>query len=306
MGGAAAGATLLSAGCDNTGGVGGTASPQATFSHEVAEEGSLTINFDASASEDPDGNIVRYTWDFGGDGERAVDEIDPSSPTATHTYDRPGVYPVRLVVADQSGDVGRTTQELTVGTVDPGEGPVPLNLNTDLGVLNYAYALEQLEAAFYARALDEGTFSGEEEAIVSDLAAHEDIHRLSLQSVLQSAAIRDLTPSFGDVNFGSPTDVLETAQTLEVLGVAAYNGAADLLSSGTFLATAGSIVSVEARHAATVRDLTNPMDNFFGGPFPIGGGSAIDDNGLYEARDPRAVLDAAAPFVEESFDVQGG
>jgi PKD repeat protein len=293
-------------GCDSAGGVEGDASPQATFTHEASEEGSLTINFDASASEDPDGNIVRYTWDFGGEGQRAEDEVDPSSPTATYTYDRPGVYPVRLVVADQSGGVGRTTQELTVGTVDPGEGPIPLDLSTDLGVLNYAYALEQLEASFYARVLDEGTFSGEVEAVVRDLAAHEDIHRLTLQSVLQSAAMRDLTPNFGDINFGSPEDVLETARMLEVLGVAAYNGAAKLLSSPTFLATAGSIVSVEARHAATVRDLATPMSNFFGGTFPIGGDLTIDDNGLYEARDPRAVLDVASTYVEESFDVQGG
>jgi len=300
-----AGATLLSTGCDSTGGVGGSASPQATFSYEAVEEGSLTVDFDASASEDPDGNIVRYTWDFGGDGERAAGEIDPSSPTATYTYDRPGVYPVLLVVADQSGDVGRTTQELTVGAVDPGEGPVPLDLDTDLGLLNYAYALEQIKAAFYARALDERTFTGEE-AVVSDLAAHEDIHRLSLRSVLQSAAIRDLTPSFDEVNFSSPADVLETAQTLEVLGVAAYSGVADLLSSRRFLAMVGSIVSVEARHAATVRDLADPMDNYFGGPFPIGGGFTIDDNGLYEARNPRVVIDAVASFVEESFDLRGG
>ncbi|PSQ86173.1 MAG: hypothetical protein BRD42_05940 [Bacteroidetes bacterium QS_3_64_15] len=88
--------------------------------------------------------------------------------------------------------------------------------------------------------------------------------------------------------------------------VSAYNGAADLLSSEAFLGAAGSIVSVEARHAAAIRDLTDPMDHFFSGEFPIGGSFAIDDNGLYEARDPQEVLGVATSFVEERFDVQGG
>lgn len=311
VGGAAAGATLVATGCDSAGSVGENESPTAAFSTSASENNPLVITFDASASEDPDGNIARYSWSFDGDGERLdtgdSGTPDPSSPTATYQYARPGVYDVRLLVADSNGGVEKVTKEVPVGSVDPGDGAVPINLNSDLGVLNYAYALEQLEAAFYARVIEEGPFSGSEEAVMSDLAAHEDIHRLTLQSVLQTAAIRDLTPNFGAVDFGDASDVLETAQTFEGLGVAAYNGAADLLSQEAFLAAAGSIVSVEARHAAAVRDLADPSENFFSGPFPLDGGNpAIDENGLYEARDPRAVLDAASPFVEESFDVQGG
>jgi PKD repeat protein len=307
-GGAAAGAAVTAAGCDSAGGDGGgNQSPTAFFSAQPEEEESLTITFNAGDSEDPDGSIADYSWDFGGDGKRAQSEEESESDeTVTYTYARPGVYEVRLVVADRRGGVARTTQQVTAGSVDTGEGPVPLNLDTDLGVLNYAYALEQLEAAFYARVLDEGTFSGSAEAVMSDLAAHEDIHRLTLESVLQTAAIRDLTPDFGDVDFNSTGSVLSAAQTFEVLGVSAYNGAADLLSSAEFLGAAGSIVSVEARHAAAVRDLAGASDHFFSGPFPVGGGFAIDDDGLYEARDPREVLDAAAPYIEERFDVQGG
>jgi len=312
-GGAAAGAALSAAGCDSAGGIAENESPTASFSHEAGEvndDGTVTVTFDASGSEDPDGNIANYSWDFGGPGER-VDlgedgQPDSSSPTAEFQYERSGVYEVRLVVSDPRGGVARTTREIAVGNVDTGEGDVPIDLNTDLGVLNYAYALEQLEAAFYARVMEEGTFSGSGEAVISDIAAHEDIHRLTLEATLQSAAIRDLTPNFSDVNFSSASNVLATAQTFETLGVSAYNGAADLLSSGAFLGAAGSIVSVEARHAAAVRDLTDPSENFFSGPFAIDGAPAIDDDGLYEARDPREVLDAAAPYIEESFDVQGG
>ena len=52
-----------------------------------------------------------------------------------------------------------------------------------------------------------------------------------------------------------PTYVLTTARTFEDLGVSAYNGAGQLLALSPFLNHAGKIVSVEARHAATIRNL---------------------------------------------------
>jgi len=55
-----------------------------------------SILFDASGSTDADGDLLRYSWDFG-DG-RQSDIINP-----THTYERPGTYPVTLSVADESG-----------------------------------------------------------------------------------------------------------------------------------------------------------------------------------------------------------
>ncbi len=55
-----------------------------------------TILFDGSASADPDGGLLRYSWDFG-DGTR-LDIVNPSK-----SYERPGVYPVSLTVRDESG-----------------------------------------------------------------------------------------------------------------------------------------------------------------------------------------------------------
>ena len=49
-----------------------------------------------------------------------------------------------------------------------------------------------------------------------------------------------------------------TARTFEDLGVSAYNGAGQLLTVAANLLTAGKIVSVEARHAAAIRDLLVP------------------------------------------------
>jgi PKD repeat protein len=54
------------------------------------------ILFDGSASSDPDGGLLRYSWDFG-DGTRAQ-IVNPSK-----TYETPGVYTVTLTVEDESG-----------------------------------------------------------------------------------------------------------------------------------------------------------------------------------------------------------
>lgn len=56
-----------------------------------------TIVFDASASADPDGDSLQYTWNFG-DGT-----YEQSGPVVIHTYEKGGKYPVVLTVNDGSG-----------------------------------------------------------------------------------------------------------------------------------------------------------------------------------------------------------
>jgi hypothetical protein len=53
--------------------------------------------------------------------------------------------------------------------------------------------------------------------------------------------------------FANRTSFLKTANTLEDAGVSAYNGAGPLIKSVDVLAAAGSIVQIEARHAALIR-----------------------------------------------------
>ncbi|RYY19712.1 MAG: hypothetical protein EOO36_05175 [Cytophagaceae bacterium] len=133
----------------------------------------------------------------------------------------------------------------------------------DAGVLNYAYALEQLEAAFYTQ-VRSGTYylglaSGSAEKLVlDDLYYHEVIHRDFLKAALTNAGatpLKDLTIDFSSISFNSRTAVLSTAKAFEDLGVAAYNGAGRYIIAPSYLSLAGKIVSVEARHAALIRDL---------------------------------------------------
>lgn len=169
---------------------------------------------------------------------------------------------------------------------------VPLGKG-DIGILNYAYALEQLEAAFYLMVVA-NMYAGiteSEMVMMEDIKNHEVAHRDFLKAALGKNAIIDLTFDFSSVDFSDRSSVLATAKTFEDLGVAAYNGAGQLLESADYLLIAGKIVSVEARHAAAIRSI---FDNDF---TSFAGDDVIDSNGLDRAFSPSTVLEAAAPFI---------
>ena len=135
------------------------------------------------------------------------------------------------------------------GAVDIGNG--------DLGILNYAYALEQLEAAFYLQvvATPYSGISAAETAYLTDIRDHEVLHRDFFKAALGTNAIQSLTPDFSTINFGDRTSVLNAAKLLEDTGVQAYDGAGYLIKDANYLLIAGKIVSVEARHAALIGNL---------------------------------------------------
>lgn len=181
---------------------------------------------------------------------------------------------------------------------DDNNTPTPVatdvNLGTaDTGILNYAYALEQLEAAFYANVIS-SPFSGmtpAETALLTDIRDHEIVHVAFLKAVLAANAIPALTVNFSTIKFGDRASVLATAKTFEDLGVAAYNYAGRLIKDATLLGFAGKIVSVEARHAAAIRDLLNPKSADFAGD------DVVDANGLDGAKAPADVLALVQPYV---------
>ncbi|MFT2008137.1 ferritin-like domain-containing protein [Pontibacter sp. 13R65] len=169
--------------------------------------------------------------------------------------------------------------------------PTAVDLGSDdTGILNYAYALEQLEAAFYTEVVAKSLslFNASEQQIMQDLKGHETIHRDFLKAALSSSAIPNLEVNFSAINFNDKNSVLTTARTFEDLGVAAYNGAGKLLDNAGFLTLAGKIVSVEARHAAIIRDL------IANGTFS----DSADTNGLDPAMMPADVLKAASAFIK--------
>jgi PKD repeat protein len=90
------------------------------------------IDFDASGSSDPDGDVTGWEWDFG-DGSGS-DEQKPQ-----HVYAEPGSYLVTLTVTDDSGAEGTTAQWIGVSdaaptasfTATPPAGPAPLSVAFD-------------------------------------------------------------------------------------------------------------------------------------------------------------------------------
>lgn len=180
----------------------------------------------------------------------------------------------------------------------PMSGKVSLG-SGDVGILNYAYALEQLEATFYAEVMMGGYFanaSAEEKIVLGDLEKHERAHREFFKVALGSNAIADLEVDFSAIDFSNRTSVLGAAKTFEDLGVAAYNGAGQYLESADLLLVAGKIVSVEARHAAAIRDLINPNSVDFAGD------DLIDANGLERTLNFEQVLTAASAYVKTEID----
>jgi hypothetical protein len=168
----------------------------------------------------------------------------------------------------------------------------------DIAVLNYAYALEQLEAAFYTKII-EAPYSGIsdlEMQYLTDLRDHEIAHREFFKTAIGDSAITELELDFSSINFGSRDSVLATAKAFEDLGVSAYNGAGRLLEDVNFLALAGKIVSVEARHAALIRDLIS------NGSFADS--SVIDANGLDTSRSPGEVLSIASMYITTPINVK--
>lgn len=133
----------------------------------------------------------------------------------------------------------------------------------DVGILNFALLLEELEAAFYAAVVKSGKITDAKELdYIKALGSHEAQHVDFLRKVLGDKA----TFATSDISFNSSglaatmkdrETILKTAVTLEDTGVHAYNGAGPSLKNPTYLLAAGSIVAVEGRHAAGIRGLLN-------------------------------------------------
>jgi len=170
--------------------------------------------------------------------------------------------------------------------------------SNDTGILNYAYALEQLEAAFYTQvvATPYMGISDGERMILRDIRDHEIVHREFFKAALGSAAIPGLTPDFSGINFTSRASVLGTARQFEDIGVSAYNGAGQFIMSADILALAGKIVSVEGRHASIIATLLDPQGTEFAGD------RIIYANGLEEFRVPEEVLALVTPYIKETLN----
>jgi rubrerythrin len=174
-----------------------------------------------------------------------------------------------------------------VGTVAPFvSSAVAQQDEGDIDILNFALTLEYLEAAFYAQALRRVPgLAGDVRSLATEIRDNENEHVDALTATIKQLGgtpVKAPGVDFGDA-FKSQRSFLKLAQTFEDTGVSAYNGAAPAIKSREVLAAAGSIVQIEARHAAAIRLLN--------GKQPAAG--AFDP-----ALDMQEVLAAVKPFVK--------
>ena len=151
---------------------------------------------------------------------------------------------------------------------------------SDGDILNFALNLEYLEAEFYCMstygvnlvklgylsAADETgpttggakvpNFSSSPVAYVATALRQNEVEHVQLlRSALGSAAAKKPAINLNALGYGysSVASFLKLARQFEDVGVSAYLGAAPLISSKAYLATAGAILSVEAEHSGSIR-----------------------------------------------------
>jgi hypothetical protein len=127
----------------------------------------------------------------------------------------------------------------------------------DARILNLVLLLEYVEAGFYAEARAKGALRGELRKFATVVGGHEQQHLAFIKKALGSSARKAPRLRFGTATT-DPDAFVKAAVALEDTSVAAYNGQATNLTSGT-LAAAAKIVSVEARHAAWIRAIAGEV-----------------------------------------------
>ena len=128
-------------------------------------------------------------------------------------------------------------------------------------------------------------------------------HREFFKNALGTAAIGGLEVDFSSITFTDRTSVLGAAKAFEDLGVAAYNGVARRIVDTNYLVVAGQIVSVEARHAAAIRDMISSGSFSNLTELEASGLGAVAAKGLDGALTPDKVLGMASKFIKTKINV---
>ncbi len=205
-----------------------------------------------------------------------------------------------LVLAAQGAAALGLTGTLS-GCAIAAAGTRKLDFRDDFGILNFAYVLETLEARFYEKVVASppaDLLQGELQ-MLRDIGDHEKAHARFLKRSLQVLRVQVPMSVWPGIDFTSRQSVLTAARDFEDLGVAGYNGAGTRIRLAEFLTIAGKIVSVEARHAAAVRDLLNPNSRDFAGD------DVVDAMGMDRALEPGEVLAQAQQYFAEPYRAVG-
>ena len=153
----------------------------------------------------------------------------------------------------------------------------------DLDILNFALTLEYLEADFYDVAQKDVKLSSELKKFAEEVGQNEQDHVDALSKTISDLGGKPAKKPKFSFPLKDEKSFMMLSVTFEDTGVSAYNGAGPMLESKDLLATAGSIVQVEGRHAGAIR--------FMSGMQPVV--EAFD-----ATLDMDQVLKAVMPFIQ--------
>lgn len=185
-------------------------------------------------------------------------------------------------------------------TPEPEEPGLTLGSN-DNANLNAIYMVKQLQAEFYTRVgvnITGGSFGGlsaAERTYFLRIRNHKIAHREFLKNLLGSnSALTELEFDFTSIEFSKRTSLIDTAITLEDLGVGTFNGFGHkFATSGAgpeLMMACAKMASVEARHAAVVRTMKQ-YGNF-------AADDTTDWRGLDLVYNFSQILGIAQPFIK--------
>lgn len=153
----------------------------------------------------------------------------------------------------------------------------------DLDILNFALTLEYLEADFYDVAQKDVKLSSDLKKFAEEVGQNEQDHVDALSGAIKDLGGKPVAKPKFTFPLKDEKSFMDLSVTFEDTGVQAYNGAGPMLDSKDLLATAGSIVQVEGRHAGAIR--------FMSGMQPVI--EAFDTT-----LDMDQVLKAVMPFIQ--------
>ncbi len=157
--------------------------------------------------------------------------------------------------------------------------------SSDIAILNFALTLEYLETDFYQSKGKTVGLSGQAKSLATSFGHEEAQHVTALIQAIKASGGKPVAKPKFAFPVSNQASFLKLAYTLENVGVGAYNGAGPSLKSKALLAAAGSIVQVEARHAASIAVLT---------------GSKITPDGAFDKPlTTKQVLAAAGPLIKK-------
>ncbi len=171
--------------------------------------------------------------------------------------------------------------------------------SADSALLNYLFMLESVLAAFYARSYSDGPqyygLTKSELELLQDLRDHSLAHKQFLKKLAGTAAIPEIVTNLSTITFADRNNTLQNAIKMEDMAVGAYNGAAIRFKNSDFTFAAAKMATVQARHAAYLRDILT-VNSF-------SDSTVVNANGLDQVLAPAAVMAVLKPYIQTKLDL---